>query len=174
GMLSQAVAAAPDARARAAALALTVRAAGQTGDGDLFSWATAAYRGLMSEHEPDGALFHPFAWREIQMRGLLSLGNHAGAVRHAEDIPAAPAPSPQWAVIERITTADALMTAGDDGPAEELLRIAVDDARGHYLPHQIQRVIRIARRAGLHDLLRHARDAIAPACSAAGDSPTAV
>ena len=52
-------------------------------------------------------------------------------------------PTPQWRVIERITTADVLARAGDEQSAANMLSAAVGDAETLRLPHQIQRIIRL-------------------------------
>ena len=52
-------------------------------------------------------------------------------------------------VIERITTAEVLARAGDEHAAETMLTTAVSDAESLRLPHQVQRIIRLAREPGV-------------------------
>lgn len=149
---------------RGAALALLARAAGQAGDAELVARTARSYDELADRHGPAGpapgsALFDPFSWREIRMRAALDLGDTAAAVRLAgEPVPAVPAP--QWDVIARVTTADVLLSIGEGDAAEDLLLAAIDGGRRHRLPHQIQRVARVAARAGHAELAEQASAAI--------------
>jgi hypothetical protein len=83
----------------------------------------------------------------------------------ARDAVSCPAPAPQWQVIERITYADVLATAGDHATAEAILLEAVDLGRRYRLPHQIQRAARIAQRAHRLELAQHARTTLAQVCA---------
>jgi transcriptional regulator with XRE-family HTH domain len=150
---------------RGAALALLARAAGHIGDGALFAQVSTCYQKLADTQGHGGPLFNPFTWREIQLRGLLGTGDHAAAFRLADDAVTCPAPAPQWQVIERITYADVLTTAGDHATAEAILLDTLGLARQHRLPHQIQRAIRIARRAHRPDLAGHASATLAQVCA---------
>ena len=58
-------------------------------------------------------------------------------------------PTPQWRVIERITTADVLARAGDERTAADMLSAALSDAETLRLPHQVQRVIRLTGQPGV-------------------------
>jgi len=72
-------------------------------------------------------------------------------------------PTPQWRVIERITTADVLARAGDDHTAASMLSAALSDAATLRLPHQIQRIIRLTGQPGVlagHAIREHARAAL--------------
>ncbi len=85
-------------------------------------------------------LFNAFTVREVRLRGLLDLGRTASAAALAAQIPeAAGPPTPQWQVIERITTAKVLATAGDAAMAAGMLSVAVSEAAILRLPHQVQR-----------------------------------
>jgi hypothetical protein len=141
---------------RGAALTLLARAAGQTGDSALCAQISVSYQKLVEAQNGDGPLFNPFTWREIQLRGLLDTGNHAAALRLAYETASCPAPAPQWQVIERITYADVLASAGDSAAAEVVLLKALDLGRQYRLPHQIQRAVRIAQRVRLVDLMHYA------------------
>jgi transcriptional regulator with XRE-family HTH domain len=165
GVLQQAVDAAMGVPDRGAALALLARAVGQTGDGALFAQVSASYQSLADVHGPDGPLFNAFIWREVQLRGLLDTGDHAGASRLALDSLSCPAPAPQWQVIERITYADVLATAGDHATAAAILLEAVDLGCRYRLPHQIQRAARIAQRVDRLDLVHHADTTLAYVCA---------
>ena len=74
-------------------------------------------------------LFNTFTVREVRLRGLLATGRTGQAVdltgRFASgDGP----PTPQWRVIERITTADVLARAGDEHAAAKMLSAAIGDS----------------------------------------------
>jgi transcriptional regulator with XRE-family HTH domain len=146
-VLQQAAESAPAVRDRAAALALLARAAGDAGNRPLFVDTCGAYQAATDAHTPQGPLCNPFVWREIRLRGLHAIGDQVAAERFAHLAVTDPAPTPQWNVIERITTADVLTEAGAHDQAETLLLPALNGARLHRLPHQVQRVQRIARRA---------------------------
>ena len=164
-VLEQAVDTAMGDPERGAALALLARAVGQTGDAGLFAQVSASYQRLADAHGSDGPLFNAFIWREIQLRGLLDIGEAARAFRLAGDTVSCPAPAPQWQVIERITYADVLATAGDHAAAGAILLEAVDLGRRYRLPHQIQRAARIAQRVHRLDLARHAGTTLAQVCA---------
>jgi transcriptional regulator with XRE-family HTH domain len=164
-VLQQAVDTAMSDPERGAALALLARAGGQTGDAALFAEVSASYQRLTDVHGADGRLFNAFIWREIQLRGMLDIGDHARAFRLADDAATCSAPAPQWQVIERITYADVLATAGDYAAAEAILLEAVDLGRRYRLPHQIQRAARIAQRVHRPDLARHAGKTLAQVCA---------
>jgi hypothetical protein len=51
-------------------------------------------------------------------------------------------------VIEQITLADVGLAAGDQDDADAILQPAIDASCRHRLPHQIQRIARIAERTG--------------------------
>ena len=55
-------------------------------------------------------------------------------------------------------------SAGDNATAESILLESLDLGRRHRLPHQIQRAIRIARRAHDPDLAEHADIILAQLC----------
>lgn len=164
-VLGRAVAAARCDGDRGAALALLARAAGSAGDSVRFAQAADGCRDLIDRHGPAGPLMDLFAWREIQLRGLLELGDHRRAVALAGTATNAAAPGPQWEIIERVTFAHVLMTAGDHAEAEAVLLAAVDGASRYRLPHQVQRVIRIAGVSRRSDLLSHAKAALLTACA---------
>jgi hypothetical protein len=164
-VLEQAVDTAMGDPERGAALALLARAVGQTGDAGLFAQVSASYQRLADAHGSDGPLFNAFIWREIQLRGLLDIGEAARAFRLAGDTVSCPAPAPQWQVIERITYADVLATAGDHAAAGAILLEAVDLGGRYRLPHQIQRAARVAQRVHRLDLARHAGTTLAQVCA---------
>lgn len=163
--LERAIATAGPSPSRGAALALLARAAASAGDADRFTAAITSCHDLIQRHGPAGPLSCPFTVREIQVRGLLDLGSSARAIALAQTTPSGPAPAPQWEIIERITIADVLLSAGDQDQADTLLYAATTDAGHRRLPHQIQRIIRITRRHGHQDLHHHARTFLAQACS---------
>lgn len=163
--LERAITTAGPSPRRGAALALLARAAASAGDARRFTVAITSCHDLIQRHGPAGPLSCPFTVREIQLRGLLDLGSPARAITLAEATPSGPAPAPQWEIIERITIAGVLLSAGDEDQAETLLYSATTDAGQRRLPHQIQRIIRITRRHGHQDLHHHARTVLAQACS---------
>jgi hypothetical protein len=82
--------------------------------------------------------------REVSIRGLLATGRAGQAVDLAERFAAGEGPpTPQWRVIERVTTADLPARAGDDRASVGLLSAALSDAETLHLPHQVQRIIRL-------------------------------
>ena len=150
---------------RGPALALLVRAAGSAGNPALYRETCRAAANLIERHQDNAILIDPFSWREIQMRALLDLHENAAAIRLAVQNTPTPTPAPQWDVIERITVADVLLTAGDRNSVEPILFAAINAASRHRLPHQIQRISRIAHRIGHRDLYEAARTSIRTACS---------
>jgi transcriptional regulator with XRE-family HTH domain len=163
--LERAARTAPPGVGRGEAAALLARAAATAGDTARFASAVTRCQDLIQRHGPAGSLLHSFTCREIQLRGLLDLGETTRAIRFARDSPAGGAPSPQWEIIERITLAAVLLAAGDQSQAGDLLLTAIDAATGQRLPHQIQRVIRITREHGHESLHHHARAALDRTCS---------
>jgi transcriptional regulator with XRE-family HTH domain len=127
-------------------LVLLARAAAGSGQAELFDAATTECRRLL----PAGAevLFSAFTVRETRLRGLLATGRPRQAVDLAEAVPDDDdeAPSPQWRVIERITTAGVLAAAGEGHAAARMLATAAGHAEKLRLPHQVQRIIRITDR----------------------------
>ena len=57
------------------------------------------------------------------------------------------------------------LIAGDTGEADAMLLAAIDTAARHRLPHQIQRVRRIAARTSNQHLAQHAATTLAAVCS---------
>lgn len=89
------------------------------------------------------------AVREVSIRGLLATGRTGQAVDLAERFAAGESPpTPQWRVIEQVTTADLLARAGDDRASVGMLSAALSDAETLHLPHQVQRIIRLTDVAG--------------------------
>ncbi len=146
------------------ALVFLARAAGEAGDGVRFAQTMIACRTLIENDMAEGIL-DPFTCREVHLRGLLDLGDVRAAAALAEALPATSAPTPQWEVIERITHADVLRTIGDHDQAQQILVKAVDLAAAQRLPHQLQRVMRIAHHGGHGDLLEHTCTAFSTVCS---------
>jgi hypothetical protein len=127
-----------------AGLVLLARAAAESGQADLFDMtAGQCVQGLNSTAGKE-VLFNTFTVREVRLRGLLATGRTGQAVDLAERFAADDRPpTPQWRVIERITTADILARAGDEHAAAAMLSAALTDAETLRLPHQIQRIIRL-------------------------------
>lgn len=160
--LEHAVHLADDPIQRGTALALLARATGETGNREAFDHAIAAYRALLDQHEGEGILFNPFTFHEIHLRGLIATGRAGEAATRVQDSPPdSTSPAPQWRVIERITAGHALLAAEDTRSAEVALRNALIAADSHRLPHQIQRILRIARDSSLHELDNEAETALA-------------
>jgi len=128
-------------------LVLLARAAAGSGQPALFDAATTESARLL----PAGAevLFSTFTVRETRLRGLLATGRARQAVDIAEAAPAGDEPpTPQWRVIERITTACVLAAAGEGHAAARMLTTAAGQAETLRLPHQVQRIIRITAQPG--------------------------
>lgn len=136
---------------RGIALALLSRATGELGDAERFDHAITAYGAELDRHDSAGMLCNPFTFHEIHLRGLIATNRATEAANRAEtDVPPA---APQWAVIERVTTGNALLAAQDRNAAEQALRQALTMAEQHRLPHQIQRIIRVAEQGQLAELV---------------------
>jgi hypothetical protein len=132
-----------------AGLVLLARAAAESGQADLFDTAAGqCVQGLKSTAGKE-VLFNTFTVREVRLRGLLATGRTGQAVDLAERFAADDRPpTPQWRVIERITTADVLARAGDEHTAAAMLSAALTDAETLRLPHQVQRIIRLTGQPG--------------------------
>ena len=147
-----------------AGLVLLARAAAESGQADLFD--ATAIQCVHALENPSGhdVLFSPFTVREVRLRGLLATGRTAQAVDLAGRYPAGGGPpSPHWRVIERITTAEVLARAGDEHAAETILTDAISEAETLRLPHQVQRIIRVAshsRAAAAQTVRQKARAAL--------------
>ncbi|MGW3568317.1 hypothetical protein ACWDSL_31440 [Streptomyces sp. NPDC000941] len=101
--LCRAAATAPDDNARAAALPLLARAAGALGNGEPFDQVMRETDDLLSRVDHT-SLFNPFSLHEIRLRGLVSTGRAAVAMRLVEHNPLpTTVVAPQWRVIELIT-----------------------------------------------------------------------
>jgi hypothetical protein len=135
---------------RGSALVLLARAAAESGQAELFdAVAEQCVQGLKAAagHE---VLYSPFTVREVRIRGLLSTSRTGQAVDLAGSLAAGDRPpTPQWHVIERVTTADVLAKAGEEHTAIGMLSAALSDAETLRLPHQVQRIIRLAGQPGV-------------------------
>ncbi|WP_238598759.1 helix-turn-helix domain-containing protein [Saccharothrix sp. ALI-22-I] len=159
--LGRAVATSDDQEGRGTAFALLARAAGEQGNPDLFDRAISGYRDLLDSGNARGMLFNPFTFREIQLRGLISTGRAAEAVRVMQtDQPNAVPVAPQWHIIERVTAGQVLLAARQRDGAADALRAALIASETHRLPHQIQRTIRAADDAGLAEISADGRAAL--------------
>lgn len=161
---------------RGTALALLARAAGEQSNAELFDQALAGYRDLLDARPGRSMLFNPFTFREIELRGLVSTGRPADAVRLIRTgLPDAAPVAPQWHIIERVTAGQVLLAAGQLDEAEEALRTALTAAETGRLPHQIQRTVRAAESGHLdaiasegHAALDRLNEALASASTATG------
>jgi hypothetical protein len=142
--LRQAAFLAPDRDARAATLPLLARAAGVTGDARLFDQVMRECNVLLDQ-AGHTSLFNPFALHEIQLRGLVATGRVNAAIRLAANGPAHTSTvAPQWRVIELVTVAHVHLLAGGRDIACQSLDTAIQEATLQQLPHQLQRITRIA------------------------------
>jgi len=133
-----------------AGLVLLARAAAESGQAGLFDAAISQCTRALETASQHDVLFNPFTVREVRLRGLLATGRTAQAVDLAGRYPAnSRPPSPHWQVIERITTAEVLARAGDEDTAATMLTAAISDAEALRLPHQVQRVSRLASEPGV-------------------------
>jgi hypothetical protein len=134
---------------RGAALVLLARAAAESGDADLFDTVAGQCVEALNADEGHQVFFNAFTVREVTIRGLLATGRTRQAVELAERFAAGETPpTPQWRVIEQVTTADLLARAGDDRASVRMLSAALNDAETLHLPHQVQRIIRLTDVAG--------------------------
>jgi transcriptional regulator with XRE-family HTH domain len=128
-------------------LVLLARAVAESGQAELFDAVFGQCVQVMNSVRGQEVLLNAFIVREVRLRGLLAIGRIGQAVDLAESFAADDGPpTPQWGVIERITTADVLARAGDERAAANLLTAAVNDAETLRLPHQIQRIVRLTAR----------------------------
>lgn len=159
--LRRAVSLSDDQEGQGTALAFLARAAGEHGDRALFDRVIARYGDLLNRRQGLGMLFNPFTFREIHLRGLVSTGRAAEAVRIMQAGQSDAAPSaPQWHIIERVTAGRIHLAAGDCDGASEALRTALTAAEAHRLPHQVQRAIRVARAGRLAELASDGQDVL--------------
>jgi hypothetical protein len=133
-----------------AGLVLLARAAAESGQPDLFDAVTGQCVQALKSAAGHEVLFNTFTVREVRLRGLLATGRTGRAVDLAESFAADDnPPTPQWRVIERITTADVLARAGDEHTAADMLSFAIGDAEALRLPHQVQRTVRLTSQPGI-------------------------
>lgn len=133
-----------------AGLVLLARAEAEFGQTGLFDATTSQCVQAIEKASEQDVLFSPFTVREVRLRGLLATGRAAQAAELAGRYPAGSGPpSPHWQVIERITTAEVLARSGDEHTAETMLTAAISDAETLRLPHQVQRIIRLASEPGV-------------------------
>jgi transcriptional regulator with XRE-family HTH domain len=134
---------------RGAALVLLARAAAESGQAELFDTVTGQCVQALKTDEGHEVFFNAFTVREVRIRGLLATGRTGEAVDLAEGFAASESPpTPQWRVIERVTTADVLARVGDERGAAGMLSAALSDAETLRLPHQVQRIIRLTDQPG--------------------------
>ncbi|MER7579584.1 helix-turn-helix transcriptional regulator [Kitasatospora sp. NPDC097691] len=143
--LGQARDTARTATERAEAVVLLARAAGAAGNAAVFDEAVEDGRRLLEETAPT-ALFSEFTLHEVRLRGLMSTGRVAEAVRQLDQAPTAGlGATSQWRIIAAITAGEVLLRRGDTAGATRQLTTAVDGATLHRLPHQLQRIVRACR-----------------------------
>ena len=119
-------------------------------------------------------LFNTFTVREVRLRGLLATGRTGQAVDLTERFAAGDGPpTPQWRVIERITTADALARSGDEHAAAKMLSAAICNSETLQLPHQVQRIIRPTGQSGVLTGQRPARQQAQAGAHAPGQTTCA-
>jgi transcriptional regulator with XRE-family HTH domain len=134
---------------KGAGLVLLARAAAESGQAELFDTVAGQCVHALQAMPGQEALFNTFTVREVRLRGLLATDRIGKAVDLAENFAAGDGPpTPQWRVIERITTADVLARAGDEHTAANMLTAAISDSETLRLPHQVQRIIRLIRQHG--------------------------
>jgi hypothetical protein len=131
------------------ALVLLARAAAAAGRAALFDEITEQCLRALDIAAGEVALLSSFTIREVRLRGLLATDRLAAAVALAAHDAAGAAPTPQWRVIERVTSPNVLSQAGDKSTASDILSGAVSDAETLRLPHQVQRVIRMTCLPGM-------------------------
>jgi transcriptional regulator with XRE-family HTH domain len=146
-----------DKPARAASgLVLLARAAASAGQDDLFDAVSTQCIQLLETVGRHEVLFNTFTVREVRLRGLLATGRPHQAMSVAESFAADDEPpTPHWRVMERITTADVLASAGEGRTAATMLASAVHDSEVLRLPHQVQRIIRLAAEPAVSSADQH-------------------
>lgn len=151
--LTQALAMGRTVSERGETLALLARAEGELGHSDLFDRAIHDAVRLLDRADEYTMLFNPFSLREIHLRGLLATGRPdlATALAGADASEHSPA-APQWQIIERITVANILATAGESDRAASALMEAAARAEERRLPHQLQRIIRVSAQSSAQPL----------------------
>jgi tetratricopeptide (TPR) repeat protein len=158
--LQRAIDLAPNNSAKASAGAFLARAAGETGNNSLFDASLDAYRRQLDQIDSVGMLTNRFTLREIQMRGLIGTGRPAEAARILAEPRDVENPiAPQWTVIERVTAAHVLLASGQRDGALEAMHAALTGAETYRLPHQAQRLARVAH-AGRRDDIAHEAQAL--------------
>jgi len=134
---------------KGAGLVLLARAAAEAGQADLLDTIADQCVRVLRSAPGQEVLFNAFTVREVRLRGLIATGRTRRAIDLAESFTADDEPpTPQWRVIERITTADMLARAGDERVAASMLAAAASDAETLRRPHQVQRIIRLTGRPG--------------------------
>ncbi|WP_433273992.1 helix-turn-helix transcriptional regulator [Pseudonocardia xinjiangensis] len=146
---------------QASTYAFLARAAGEAGAKDLFDTSIDAYRRHLDNTDSDGMLTNNLALREIRLRGLIDTGRVAEAVRlHADCQDSNIIVAPQWMVIERITAGHVLLTSGEQVGGTESLATALAAAETYHLPHQVQRIARIAAQHRIEDIVAAAQSTL--------------
>jgi transcriptional regulator with XRE-family HTH domain len=143
--LERAFSLSPDGLSRGIAAALLARTYGEMGDKEHFLEAMGTVRSAQERAASFSPTFNPVTTREVQIRGLLNVGEIGALPSLLEQDPSRSLPvpvAPQWHVISRITEAEALLRIGkvDDGLAH--LKTALLGAELCSLPHQVQRAMR--------------------------------
>jgi transcriptional regulator with XRE-family HTH domain len=139
-----------------AGLVLLARAAAESGQTELFDTVAGQCVQVLKAAAGHEVLFNTFTVREVRLRGLLATGRTGQAVDLADSFAADDRPpTPQWRVIERITTADVLVRAGDEHTAAGMLSAALSDAETLRLSHQVRRIIRLTGQPGIFSSQHH-------------------
>jgi len=130
---------------------LLARAAAESGQADLFDTVGGQCVRALEAASGRDVLFNTFTVREVRLGGLLATGRTGPAVDLAESFAAEDGPpTPQWRIIERITTADVLARAGDEQTAADMLSAAIGDAETLRLPSAfpcgVREVLKVSRR----------------------------
>ncbi|MEU6481569.1 hypothetical protein ABZ858_32780 [Streptomyces sp. NPDC047017] len=159
--LQSAVEVSPDLGGRATAGLLLARAASEQGNIGMLDRCVEQCRHALEQDPSISDFFiNPFSLREVELRGFLLTGRIKDAERVAsQSNTTSPAP-PTWGVIERVTMAQFHLATGEAKVADSELRAAILDAQTLALPHQVERAIRLAGSANLHDLVRIGREVV--------------
>ncbi|MBB6039511.1 helix-turn-helix domain-containing protein [Phytomonospora endophytica] len=139
---------------RPAALVQLARAAAEVGHAQLFVDTLINAHRLCDVLAPT-PLFNPTVLTEVQLRGLMRTDRTIEAINLVStEAASAHLVAPQWRIIERITTGEVLLAAGDASHAVHVLKAALSSAEVHRLPQQIQRIARLVE--GTHEQLADA------------------
>lgn len=137
--------------------ALLGRASGILRRTELFNQTIALARDTLEDCRESTALINDFSLCEIEARGLLQAGNVRRALKviTSKDGAGEMLANPQWRIIFAITQAEIMIASGATTDSLAVLDNATRAAAAIALPHQLQRIEKIARKAEMIDSRFH-------------------